>query len=348
MTLTLQQLSEITGSKLVGDPEKPISSVADLESATEGDASFLANSRYEKLLSKTKAGVICVDSTLELIPEHNYLISENPSRTFQQIAEALLGDRTLTGFSGIHETAVIHETAQIADTAVVGPYAVIDQDANIGAGTYIGPFAYIGSNVQIGKDCYLHAHTIVRELCSLGDRVILQPGAVIGSCGFGYTTNEKGEHTKLEQIGNVIIEDDVEIGANATIDRARFKTTRIGKGTKIDNLVQIAHNVALGEHNILAAQTGIAGSSKTGRNVMMGGQVGILGHVEITDFSMIATRGGVGKSIKKAGKFAGSPFMPLADYNRSQVQVRKLDSHVKKIDQLEKRLQELESSLATK
>lgn len=345
MTFTLEQLAQLTGAKLKGNPKHVVCSVAALESATEMDVSFLSHSRYLPLLSKTKAGVVCVEEHFEGRGSQNFFISSDPSRTFQQIVEILYKKRKGTAFTGIHPTAVIADSAKIGPDVTIGPYAVIDSEAEIDQGTYIGPFSYIGAGTTIGQDCYLHAHAIVREHCSLGCRVILQPGAVIGSCGFGYTTDKNGVHHKLEQLGNVIIEDDVEIGANTTVDRARFKTTRIRCGTKIDNLVQIAHNVELGEQNIIAAQTGIAGTSKTGRNVMMGGQVGIVGHLEITDFVMIATRGGVSKSIKETGKYAGSPVVPLAEHNRTQVHLRKIDHYVKQIEALEKRVSELENSL---
>lgn len=341
MSYPLWKLAEITGAKLQGDPQQLITSVADLESATATDASFLSNPLYSPLLKKTEAGVVCIEATSQQIPGKNYLISDNPSLAFQKIAELLYGNRKPTGFTGIHPTAVVHETAKIGPNVTIGPYAVIDQGSEIKADTTIGPFVYVGALVHIGESCILYAHSVVREYCWLGNRVILQPGAVIGSCGFGYSTNEKGEHRKLNQIGNVVLEDDVEIGANTTIDRARFKTTKVAKGTKIDNLVQIAHNVELGEHNILAAQTGIAGSAKTGRNVMMGGQVGIVGHVEIAPFTMIATRGGVGKSISKSGKYGGSPVVPLSDHNKIQVHLRKIDSYAKRIEALEAQLADL-------
>ncbi len=343
MTLNLSQLAKLTGADFHGNPDHLITSVADLESAIDTDVSFLANLRYTSLLKKTRAGVICVDRKTELIESKNFLISDDPSRTFQQVAQTLLKDRKSTSFTGIHPTAVIHESAKIGKEVTIGPYVVIDQEVTIGDRTTIGPFVSIGPGVEIGEDCFFYAHSVVREYCTLGDRVTLQPGAVIGSCGFGYTTNEQGHHTKLEQIGIVILEDDVEIGANTTIDRARFKTTCISEGTKIDNLVQIAHNVELGPHNILASQTGIAGSTKTGRNVMMGGQVGIVGHLEIPDFTMIATRGGVGKTIKKNGRYAGSPVVTLAEHNRTQVHLRKIETYVKRIQALEQKLQELES-----
>jgi len=341
MSWTLSKLAELTGAKLQGDPDYIITSVADLESATASDASFLSNPLYTPQMKKSGAGVVCVDQDAELVSEKNYLISANPSTTFQKIAELLYGNRKPTGFSGIHPTAVIHPDATIGQNVSIGPYAVIDSGAEIKDNTIIGPHVFVGALVQVGEDCHLYAHSIVREYCSLGNRVILQPGAVIGSCGFGYSTSDLGEHSKLNQIGNVMVEDDVEIGANTTVDRARFKTTRVAKGTKIDNLVQIAHNVEVGEHNIIAAQTGIAGSSKTGRNVMMGGQVGILGHIEIAPFTLLATRSGVGKTLKKNGKYAGSPVVPLADHNKIQVHLRKIDAYAKRIEALEAKIEAL-------
>lgn len=170
--------------------------------------------------------------------------------------------------------------------------------------------------------------------------MILQSGSVVGSCGFGYTTDAQGRHQKLEQLGIVVLEDDVEIGANSTIDRARFKQTIIRQGTKIDNLVQIAHNADIGAHNILAAQTGVAGSAKTGHHVMMGGQVGVLGHVVVEDYTLIATRGGVSKSLK-SGKYRGSPAIPIAEYNRQEVHIRRLEEYVERLKKLEKKLEQL-------
>lgn len=339
----LIQLAEILEVDFVGSDQTIISGVADLETATPEEAAFLANPRYAPLLKETLAGVVCVDPTIALLPGKNYFISKDPSHTFQKIVELFLSMRPMTGFIGIHPTAVIHEEAHLGEGVSIGPYAVIDKNAVVGAHTIIGPLVYVGAGAEIGSDCILYAHSIVREHCLLGNRVILQPGAVIGSCGFGYITTSQGEHHKLKQLGNVILEDDVEIGANTTIDRARFKTTRVGKGTKIDNLVQIAHNVELGSHNIIAAQTGIAGSAKTGKNVMMGGQVGIVGHLEITDFVMIATRGGVSKSIQKSGKYAGGPVVPLSEHNRTQVYLRNIETYANKIDELEKRLSALEA-----
>ncbi len=346
---TLTELAELTKSTVIGPPEYCIGGVDALDLAGPEDASFLANPRYRSLLKETKAGVVCIDRQTEPEVGKNYLVSDDPSRAFQMIVEAILiTPHNKSGFTGIHETAVIHPTAKIGEGVQIGPHVVIDQGAIIGDRTILSPFVSIGSGVTVGTDCLFHPHVTVRERCTIGNRVILQPGAVIGSCGFGFTTDAAGKHTKLDQLGTVIIEDDVEIGANTTIDRARFKTTVIGRGTMIDNLVQIGHNVHIGLNNIIVSQTGIAGSVKTGRNNVFGGQAGVVGHLEIADFVMVATRGGVSKSITEPGKYAGGPVMNLADYNRQQVHLRKITNYVKQIESLEKRLKELEEALQAK
>ncbi|MBI3211539.1 MAG: UDP-3-O-(3-hydroxymyristoyl)glucosamine N-acyltransferase [Simkania negevensis] len=292
--VSLKELSEHTKTTLIGNPDLLICNVDTLEDATPQDAAFLANPRYKEAMKLSEAGVICVDRKTDLIAGKNFLISEDPSRTFQMIAEILFAsNQDPSGFQGIHPSAVIHESVQIGKGVRIGPFVVVDRNAIIGDRTHILSSSYIGAEVVIGQDCMIYPGAMVRERSILGNRVILQPGAVIGSCGFGYTTDPKtGKHTKLAQIGNVILEDDVEIGANSTIDRARFKHTLIKKGTKIDNLVQIAHNVELGENNVIVSQSGIAGSSTLGNNVFLGGQAGVVGHVEITHGVTIATRGG--------------------------------------------------------
>ncbi len=339
---TLKELAEITGNTLVGDPTLSITNVDNLEGASSSDASFLANPRYNAAMKKSQAGVICVSPDVSLEEGKNFLVSDNPSRTFQQIAELVHCD-AVTGFPGIHPSAVIHESAKVGNEVTIGPNAVVEQGATIGDGTVIYASTYIGATVSIGKDCLIYPGAIVREGCQLHDRVTLQPGAVIGSCGFGLTTDPKtGRHTRLEQLGTVILEDDVEIGANTTVDRARFKTTLIKRGTKIDNLVQIAHNVELGENNIIVSQSGIAGSTTLGNNVVLGGQAGVVGHLKITDNVMIATRGGVSKSITKSGVYGGGPVQPMGKFNKQQVLLRNIEQFVKEIKELKKRVAELE------
>lgn len=342
---TLQALASITKSTSCGDSSYLVSGVDTLELAGAKDVSFLANSKYRELIDHSQAGIICIDPITPKIEGKNYLISDNPSRTFQKIVELfLITPYNYSGFQGIHSTAVIHPSSIISHGVDIGPYVVIDQGCIIGPRTRIMSHVSIGSGVHIGEDCLIHSHAVIREKTVIGNRVILQPGAILGSCGFGFTTSSKGWHSKLDQLGNVIIDDDVEIGSLTTIDRARFKATKIQENTKIDNLVQIAHNVELGPSNLIVSQTGIAGSTKTGRNVVIGGQSGIVGHIEIGSGIMIASKGGVSKSMKIPGKYAGVPVMPLADFNRQQVHLRKIAEYVKKIEELEKRLHILEKS----
>ncbi len=340
-SFTLEELANITKSKLVGDPTKIIEGFNTLDIAQNNEASFLANSRYEDAMRKSKAGVICIDDITPTDENKNYLISKDPSKVFQTIVEAMINNDTkIVGYENIHPTAVIDESATIEENVTIGPYTFIDKNVTIKKNTIITSHVTISMNVKIGENCIIHPSVVVREDCIIGNRVIIQPGAIIGSCGFGYTQDKEGKFQKLHHIGNVIIEDDVEIGANTTIDKARFKSTIISKGTKIDNLVQIAHNVTVGKNNAIAAQTGIAGSSKTGNNILMGGQVGITGHIVITDNVMLATRSGVSKSLKKPGKYRGSPAIDLNEYNRQKVYERKIGKLFKELESIKKQLEE--------
>ena len=346
---TLKELAELTSSKILGDSSYIITGINVLEDAKENELSFLANPKYIDLMKKSKSKAICISNQDEnnIEVKKNYLVSKDPSRTFQTILEIFLtsNDFPYSGFDmKIHETAVIHQNSKICENVTISANSVIDKNANIEKNTFIGANVYIGQNVKIGKDCIIHPSVVIREGCVLKDRVIIQPGAVIGSCGFGYTQKDN-KFVKLAQIGNVIIEDDVEIGANATIDRARIKSTIIRKGAKIDNLVQIAHNVEIGENNAIAAQTGIAGSTKTGKNILMGGQVGIVGHVEVCDNVMLATRSGVSKSIKKPGKYRGSPVADLEEYNRQKVHLRRIEKYYNLIKNLKEKILEIEEKL---
>lgn len=345
----LEELAKLTNTKLVGNAAHLITNVADLESATEKDASFFVSpphhgaNRYEQMMTRSSAGVIFVDAKANLIEGRNFLISENPSLAFQILVDHLFEDaKELSGFSNIHPTAVIHPSAKIDESVRIGPYAVIDKNTQIGKGSQIGSGVYIGPNCKIGTDCLIHPHVTIRERCQLGNRVILQPGAVIGSCGFGYTPDKQGRHIKLNQVGTVTIEDDVEIGANTTIDRSRFKTTLIKRGTKIDNLVQIGHGVEVGEDNIIISQSGIAGSSKTGRHVILAGRTAVAGHIQLDDGVMVAALSGVSKSLKR-GKYNGIPAVPVDEYNRNAVYLRNIEKTVNRLKELEKRLESLEA-----
>lgn len=341
---TLAELASLTNSRLVGDGSLQIQNVADLETAGSFDASFLANPNYDKAMRASLAGVVFVSPAVELIAGRNFLVTSDPSRAFQITVEAFFGSvvHVFSGFEGIHPSAVIHETASLGKNVTVGPQAVIDKDVVIGDNTVIGAGCYVGFHVTIGSDSLLHPRVTIRERCQIGNRVIIQPGAVIGSCGFGYTTDNQGRHIKLNQIGIVVIEDDVEIGANTTIDRSRFKATLIGRGSKIDNLVQIGHGVIVGAHNIIVAQTGIAGSTKTGNYVVIAGQVAVAGHLTIADKTMIAGKSGVSKSITESGKYGGIPVMPIKEYNRNTVMLRNIDTYVEQIKKLQQKIEVLE------
>lgn len=324
--LTLKEIADLTHSTLVGDSNLCILNVADLESADKSDASFLSNPRYEQAMRHSKAGVVFVTPQTEVLPGRNFLINENPSAAFQMLVDLFYGHNQIkTGFKAIHPAAVIHASATIGKNVEIGPHAVIDQDVSIGDNTFIGAGTYIGPKTTIGEDCYFYPRVTIRENTVIGNRVHIQPGAVIGSCGFGYITDKKGHHNKLNQVGNVIIEDDVEIGANTTIDRARFKSTKISRGTKIDNLVQIGHGVVIGQDNIIVSQAGIAGSTETGRHVVLGGKVAVNGHIKICDNVMIAALSGISKSIQKPGKYGGIPAVELDEYNRNAVYLRRIE-----------------------
>jgi UDP-3-O-[3-hydroxymyristoyl] glucosamine N-acyltransferase len=339
----LEEIATLTGTRLIGAPDQVITSVADLESATEHDASFLANFRYTQAMIQSKAGVIFIDEKTETPPGKNVLVSANPSASFQQLVDLFYQDKRIkSGFQGIHPTAVIHPSALIGKEVNIGPYVVIDQKASIGDRTTISAHSSIGPGTSIGSDCLIHPHVTIREGCHIGNRVIIQPNAVIGSCGFGFLTNLKGHHDKLEQVGTVEIKDDVEIGAGTTIDRARFRATVIGRGTKIDNLVQIGHGVQVGEDNMIVAQSGIAGSTKTGRHVVLGGKAAIAGHIELADGVRIAGMAGVSKSLPK-GDYNGIPAVPIAEYNRTAVLLRNIGKFAERLKHVEETLKILKS-----
>jgi UDP-3-O-[3-hydroxymyristoyl] glucosamine N-acyltransferase len=348
-TFKLSEIASMTKSQLIGDPHHAIEGVADLERAGTQEASFLENPRYEQAMLQSKAGVVFINSKTTLPEGRHFLVNDNPSLAFQQLIEAFFKENgELTGFEGIHPTAVIHASCKLGSNVKVGPYAVLDKDVKVGDNTFIATGTYVGPHTIIGKDCTIHPRVVIRERCIIGNRVILQPGAVIGSCGFGYITDKQGNHQKLSQLGNVEIEDDVEIGANTTIDRSRFETTMVKKGSKLDNLVQIGHNVNVGPHNIIVAQAGIAGSTKTGRHVIIGGQVAVAGHIKLGDGVMLAGRTGITKSIPKAGKYAGVPAQPLEEHNRNSVFLVHIEKYVlKPLKALEEKVKQLTQELDT-
>ena len=330
-----EELAVLLGATLEGDGSTLICGINDLGHATASEVSFFTNPRYHKEMMESRAGAIIMAPGFPKGACRTYLLHPDPTIAFQKAMVIFMPPtEAFSGFSGIHPTAVVHKSAVIEEGVTLCPYAVIDAHVHIGKKSFIGSHVYIGPRSRIGSHTTIHPHVVVREDSQIGDNVIIQPGAVIGSCGFGYSTDSTGKQTKLEQMGNVEIANDVEIGANTTIDRARFKSTLIGKGTKIDNLVQIAHNVEVGCHSIIVSQVGIAGSTKIGNHVVLAGKVAVIGHIEICDGVRVAACSGVSKSILKPGDYGGVPAIPLAEYNRYAVQLRRLCKESKKLDNL--------------
>ena len=326
-TTTLQELAELTEAKLLpGTVPLPetIEGFADLMSATETDVSFYGNAAYLPKVRKTKAAAVFVPHDFDEPMASARLIVENPSVAFAIAVDQL--SLPLHKFeAGIHPSAQVHPTAQVdTSTVCVDAGAVIAEGVCVGAGSYIGQGVSLDRGVSLGDSCQILANASIREHCLLGHRIIVQPGAVIGSDGFGFEMVD-GRHQKIEQRGIVQIDDDVEVGANATIDRARFGKTWIQEGTKIDNLVQIGHNARIGKHCIVVALTGIAGSAIIGDHVVIAAQSGVAGHLEIGSKSTLAARSGVTKSLPGGQIYAGYPAMPAEKHRKITVMQRRLE-----------------------
>jgi UDP-3-O-[3-hydroxymyristoyl] glucosamine N-acyltransferase len=332
VTLTLEQIAKLSGGELQGDPETIITGAASLAEATVHEISFFNNPRYLAQLRKTRAAAVMVPPDFsEQVGPATIRVS-NPAKAFEQIV-GKFAPPPVKFAPGIHPTAVIHPRAKLGDHISIQPFVVIEAGARIGSGATIGAGSYIGHDVVIGDGCMVYPRVVIRERCRLGARVILHSGAVIGADGFGFEMTAQGQE-KVPQIGIVQIDDDVEIGANTTIDRARFGRTWIQSGAKIDNLVQVAHNVVIGKHTVIAAQTGIAGSVRIGKKVMIGGQAGIIGHIEIADGTMIGAQTGVSKNLS-GGVWWATPSVPLKEAKMQLAWVRRLGEFFERVKKLE-------------
>jgi UDP-3-O-[3-hydroxymyristoyl] glucosamine N-acyltransferase len=328
--LTAAEIATLTGAVAqAGTPlERRIVSIGPLDRAGPNELSFMQNVKYEAQYAATHAGVCLVLKRFAAAapPHVAVLVTPAPFRAFVMVAHALYPDAkrpsSLFEASGISPSALVHPSARLESGVVIDPAAVIGPRAEIGAGTVIGPTAVIGQDVRIGRDCAVGAGATIAHAL-IGDRVIIHPGARIGQDGFGFLPGARG-HEKVPQVCRVIVQDDVEIGANCTIDRGAIRDTVIGEGTKIDNLVQIAHNVQIGRRCLLAAQTGISGSSVIGDYVMMGGQVGIADNLNIGDGSAIAASSGVAWDVPAGRKYGGTPAEPTRDWMRGVSALRRL------------------------
>jgi len=296
LSKTLAELADYVGGKVIGDGSVVIGKVAALDQAGAGDISFLTNPRYRPLLDQCRAGAVIVGRGIaaKSAARHNFLECADPYLALARILQLFSPPESFN--AEVSPLASVDPSAMLAERVAILPFAVIGPRARIGAGSVVHPGAYIGADAQVGAECVLHPNVVVRSGCRLGNRVVLHAGVVIGSDGFGYA-GSGAERTKIPQVGIVVIEDDVEIGANTTVDRATLGQTLIGKGSKIDNLVQIAHNVVIGDYSVIAAQAGIAGSARLGRGVTLAGQVGVVNHVTIGEGAVIGPQSGVGQSV---------------------------------------------------
>tara|TARA_B100000900_G_scaffold410039_1_gene427011 strand:+ start:5373 stop:6410 length:1038 start_codon:yes stop_codon:yes gene_type:complete len=343
MELSAQQIADLLEGSVEGNKDAVVSSLSKIEEGKQGAISFLSNPKYTSYIYETEATAVIIskDFIAEKSINTTLIRVDDPYQSFGKLLE--IYNHFKNNQTGIDSSASINETAKIGDDIFIGALAHIGKGVKIGKGTKIHPQCFIGDNVSIGDNCILHTGVLIFNDCIVGNNCTFQASSIIGSDGFGFAPNSDGEYHKMPQIGNVVIEDHVDIGANTTIDRATLGSTIIRKGVKLDNLIQIAHNVEIGENTVIAAQTGIAGSTKIGKNCMIGGQVGIVGHLNIADEVKIAAQSGISSSIKEKGAIIqGSPAFNIGDYKRSYVFFKKLPELYKRIQELAKELTSLQ------
>lgn len=342
MEFTAATIAGFLKGEIDGNPEIKVNTVAKIEEGQPGALSFLANPKYEHYLYTTKSSIVLINkSFIPSAPVSATLIKvENAYEAFASLLQ--LVDQARPRKKGIHSTAIIESTASVGKDVYIGPYAYIGDNCVIGDGCSLYPHVYIGDNTKIGKDCILNPGVKIYHDCVIGEGCIIHAGTVIGSDGFGFAPQTEGEYMKIPQLGNVVLEDNVELGANVTIDRATMGSTIIRKGVKLDNLIQIGHNVEIGENTVIAAQTGISGSTKVGKNCMMGGQAGMAGHIKIANGTKIGAQAGVLGDIKEENTvIIGSPAFDLKQFLKSTVVFKKLPELKIKVDTLEKELESL-------
>ncbi|NIM03055.1 UDP-3-O-(3-hydroxymyristoyl)glucosamine N-acyltransferase [bacterium] len=332
--MSLKEIAELVGGELVGDGNIMIKGVGSLTEARKGEITFLASSRYKNQVLKTRASAIIIGEGVEL-PGVPLIRTKNPYLAFARVMEALVPPQKLP--AGIDKTSILGKGVKLGKDVAIGAYAVIGNDVVIGDGTVIFAGTYIGDKAVIGKDGLIYPNVTVREEVIIGDNVIIHPGAVVGADGFGYAT-EKGKHHKIPQMGTVEIENGVEIGANVTIDRATLGKTIIGQGTKIDNLVQIGHNVKIGKNCLIVSQVGISGSTVIGDNVVLAGQAGLVGHITVGDNAIVGAQAGVTKSVPANTTVSGYPA-------REHKIAQKIDAQLIRLPKLYEQIKELKQNI---
>ncbi|NTV10257.1 MAG: UDP-3-O-(3-hydroxymyristoyl)glucosamine N-acyltransferase [Zoogloea sp.] len=339
MVTTLGALVAQLGGDLIGDPALEISRIASLENATAGDIAFLSNPKLQPQLDASGASAFILGPDAAGLTDRPRIVTRNPYLYFARTAQVLNPPKSAA--VGVHPSAVVDSA--LPATVSVGPHVSIGRDCMIGEGVVIGPGCHLGDRVVIGAGSRLNAHVVIYDGCLIGERAIVHSGAVIGADGFGFARDADGSWVKIPQIGRVVIGNDVEIGANTTIDRGALDDTVIADGVKLDNLIQVAHNVHIGMHTAMAGQSGIAGSSRIGARCMIAGQAGISGHLKVGDDIVVSAATVIAKSVDKPGMYTGMlPQMPHGDWVKNFAHLRRLDSMADRIRQLEKRLAEVE------
>ncbi|HKL71144.1 MAG TPA: UDP-3-O-(3-hydroxymyristoyl)glucosamine N-acyltransferase [Marinilabiliaceae bacterium] len=344
MEFTAKQISELIQGTIEGDPDVIVRNVSKIEEGGPSTLTFLANPKYASYIYTTNASVVIVNNTFKAEqPVNATLIRVEDA--YNALAKLLqMYQASLPKKSGIEQPSFVDKTATLGDFVYVGAFAYVGEKVKLADKVQIFPQAYVGDGVSIGENTIVYAGAKIYQGCKIGANCVIHAGAIIGSDGFGFAPGADGQFEKIPQIGNVVLEDFVEIGSNTTIDRATMGSTIIRKGTKLDNLIQVAHNVEIGENSVLAAQTGIAGSVKIGNNVMFGGQVGISGHITIANGVKLAAQSGVSKSIVKEGSVQmGAPSFDAMQYNKAYVVFRKLPDIYSRIGAIEKQLKEKEN-----
>ncbi|MDD3274543.1 MAG: UDP-3-O-(3-hydroxymyristoyl)glucosamine N-acyltransferase [Candidatus Omnitrophica bacterium] len=344
MQKTLKEIAGIVEGKVVGDEQIMITGASGIKEASEGDITFLANSKYHALAVKTRASAV-ISSEAQGINKP-VILTDNPSLAFAKVISLFTPD-DIGHPSGIDYTAFIGRNVSLGKNVAVGAYSVIGDNAVIGDDTVIYAGCYVGHHTKVGSGTLIYPHVSIRERISIGNRVIIHSGTVIGSDGFGFATI-KGLHHKIPQVGTVEVQDDVEIGANVTIDRARFDRTVIGSGTKIDNLVQIGHNVVIGKNALIVAQAGISGSTVLGDNVILGGQSGLVGHITLGNNAIVTAKSGVAKSVPENTMVSGYPARPFMTTQRANASLQSLPRLFNTVKELKKKIEELEEKLKDK